>query len=232
MDVFKCKNCESEFPASMNHCPKCGAAKWYTPSAKKKTISKESNTSEISPQSTLPSEIEEIEEILTSKKIESPESKNIRIIQYIIIGILLLINISVIWTYATKLNNISKIKPYNDVIKLIEMQEFQKALEKTDKIESTEDKNFLYGILYFKLKQYDKSYQFLKQTYEKDQSNASICGMIGYILYLKKDYKNASEYFKKSLDLDPTMETAKINYEATRILILDNQENSIKTTNK
>jgi tetratricopeptide (TPR) repeat protein len=64
-----------------------------------------------------------------------------------------------------------------------------------------------YGWIFFKLKDYEKSYFYIKKSLDIDEKNAEVLEHLGDVLYMQGKTKQAVEYWKKALDLDSSNET-------------------------
>lgn len=78
------------------------------------------------------------------------------------------------------------------------LSDYKKALE------YKEEKGYYYGIadIYEKLKQYDEAINIYEKIIESYGESAQVLGEIGWAEYMKHNFKEAEEYYKKAIEMN------------------------------
>ena len=72
------------------------------------------------------------------------------------------------------------------------------------------------GIAYHKIDKLDDAATQFKLATELDPKYYEAYNNLGYVLFLKNDYNGASRAFNKALEINPSYDQAKLNYERTK----------------
>ncbi len=108
-------------------------------------------------------------------------------------------NIIVFYLKAFSLYQLNEI---NESIPLL-----QEIVQQNKKFEITVKSAILLGYIYTKKKEYAKAKNYLTVPLRKNYENHFVYSILGYIAHEEEDYKQAEEFFQKSLDRQPNNPT-------------------------
>ncbi len=243
-DKIKCDNCHTVYSATMNYCPKCGVHKWYRKPASQPSrhISADNNHNsrnnkasfekpahphpEIDPVQDLPklADIDDVEKILTDEfHIRDAGRKNLKIMRYIIIILLLILNLAAINALVSRRTKAGAVNNYNQVIRNINDGELQKAGEIVIGLEESMEKDFLLGLIYFKAEKYGRAKEYLLKTRNSPVYSSYSDAMISYIFYTEGKFTESYDCIKRAVRSLPDLPNLRENYNNIKLHIVKDQ---------